>query len=252
MFLPNDVLRYDAPAHTLRILWIDRASALAYCFELGLARALPHAVPLPELAGDVATGRATLLPTDPFAAPPAPASLPQKYRDVQAKAWAIVSALQERVPDLYQARARAALVAACADRHGVSKPSILRYLRRYWERGQTADALVPDYGNSGARGKTRGVSAGVKRGRPNATDGHRGLNIDADVRATFRAAVARHAAMHGAFSRRAAYRQMLEDFYPGRPPGDVPSYGQFSYWLNRDGTLAEGNGIGIAVRQDAA
>jgi hypothetical protein len=28
---------------------------------------------------------------------------------------------------------------------------------------------------------------------------------------------------------------MLEDFYPGRPPGELPSFGQFNYWLNRDG-----------------
>src|SRR5205823_11827102 len=88
--------------------------------------------------------------------------------------------------------------------------------------------------NSGARGKTRGSSAGVKRGRPRKSGGHPGLNTDAEMRATFRAAVARHAATHPAFSRRAAYRQMLEDFYCGHPPGAVPSFGQFSYWLDKD------------------
>jgi hypothetical protein len=234
MFLPNDVIRYAAPARTLRILWIDRARDLAHCFELGAPHALPHALPLCTLRDDVAAARAALLATDPYAAPPASPTLPQKYRDVQAKAWAIVSSLLADAPTLYDARARAALVAASAQQHGVSKPSILRYLRRYWERGQTPDALVPDYGNSGARGKTRGASAGVKRGRPCTVDGHRGLNIDARVRAIFRDAAMRYAAMYPTFSRRAAYRQMVQDYYAGRSGDDVPSFGQFNYWLNRD------------------
>jgi hypothetical protein len=135
---------------------------------------------------------------------------------------------------LYQPRERAQMVARCAEEYGMSRPSVLRYLRRFWERGQTADALLPDYGNSGARGKTRGSSAGVKRGRPRKSGEHPGLNTDAEMRATFRAAVERHAATHPAFSRRAAYRQMLEDFYRGHAPGAVPSFGQFSYWLDKD------------------
>ena len=251
MFLPNDVIRYAAPARTLRILWIDGAQALAHCFALGTAHALPHALPLCALQADVAAGRACLLATDPYAAPPAPPSLPQPYRDRQAKAWAIVGALQAQAPALYDARARAALIGASARRHGVSRPTILRYLRRYWERGQTPDALVPDYGNSGARGKTRASNAGVKRGRPSAGGAQRGLNVDARVRAIFRDAATRYAAMHPTFSRPAAYRQMLRDYFGGQAGADVPSFGQFNYWLNRDGMPA-GVKRGMPAVQDAA
>jgi hypothetical protein len=237
MFLPNDVIRYAAPPRTIRVLWIDHGLALAHVFELGAARALPRPAPLHALSDDVRSGRARLLPDDPHAAPPAPAGLPQKYREVQARAWNIVASLQAEVPALYRSQERAALVARCAEAHGVSRPTVLRYLRRFWERGQTPDALVPDYGNSGARGKSRGASEGVKRGRPRRT-GAPGLNIDTGTRATFRAAVARYVATHAGFSRRAAYRQMLDDFYPGRPPGELPSFGQFNYWLDKDGAGA--------------
>jgi hypothetical protein len=240
MFLPNDVIQYAAPLRTIRVLWIDRERALAYTFELGLPHSQPRAVPLQALADDVLGQRARLLLEDPYAAPPPPPMLPQKYRDLQAKAWDIVAGLHGQVPALYQPRERAAMVARCAEQHGVSRPSVLRYLRRFWERGQTKAALLPDYGNSGARGKTRGASEGVKRGRPRKSGDHPGLNIDAGTRATFRAAVARYRATHAAapFSRRAAYRQMLQDFYPDRGPGAVPSFGQFSYWLDKDGAPA--------------
>jgi hypothetical protein len=237
MFLPNDVIQYAAPLRTVRVLWIERERGLAYTFELGLPHSQPRTVPLQALAEDVLSGCARLLPDDPYAAPPAPPLLPQKHRELQAKAWDIVGSLQAQAPALYQPRERAAMVARCAEEHGVSRPSVLRYLRRFWERGQTIDALLPDYGNSGARGKTRGASAGVKRGRPRKSGGHPGLNIDAGTRAVFRAAVARFRATRGAapFSRRAAYRQMLADFYGGQAPGAVPSFGQFCYWLDKDG-----------------
>lgn len=39
-------------------------------------------------------------------------------------------------------------------RHGVTKQTVYRLLRRYWQRGMCKNALLPDYVNSGARGKT--------------------------------------------------------------------------------------------------
>lgn len=235
MFLPNDVIQYAAPLRSIRILWVERERALAWTFELGQRRSQPRPIGLAALADDLRTARARLLPIDPFAAAPAPAALADKHRALRDKAWAIVSGLQAHAPALYLARERAVLVARCAERHGVSRSSVLRYLRRFWERGQTIDALLPDYANSGARGRTRAASAGVKRGRPRTSGGHPGLNVDAATRAAFRAAVARHQATHAAFSRRAAYRQMLADFYRDCAPDAVPSFGQFSYWLERDG-----------------
>jgi hypothetical protein len=246
MLLPNDVIQYADTGCTIRVLWIDRPRGLAYTFELGQAHAQPRSVAPQALADEIVAGRAQLLLQDPYAAPPAPKLLPQKHRDLQARAWAIVSSLQTGAPALYEPRARAAMVAQCAAAHGMSRPSVLRYLRRFWERGQTPDALLPDYGNSGARGKTRGANEGVKRGRPRKAGQHPGLNIDAETRVTFHTAVMRYHVTHPAFSRRGAYRQMLDEFYRGREPGAVPSFGQFSYWLDKDGTA------GSAARTSAA
>ena len=235
MFLPNDVIQYVSTPRCVRVLWVERERALAWTFELGQRHGQPRAQSLQALADDVLGRRARLLADDPFAAAPAPAGLPPRQRALRDKAWDIVSSLQAQAPALYRARERAALVARCAEQHGVSRPSVLRYLRRFWERGQTIDALLPDYGNSGAPGRTRAASAGIKRGRPRKSGEHPGHNVDAATRATFRAAVARYQATHAVFSRRAAYRQMLADFYRACEPGAAPSFGQFSYWLERDG-----------------
>lgn len=237
MLLPNDLLDYaGSRPHTIRILWIDGGAALAYTYELDMADALPRVAALADLVADVRGGRARLLADDPWRVATNAAdaaTLPPKYLTLRDQAWAVVADLVRAAPALFDARSRGPLVAACAAAHGVSHPTVYRYLRRYWERGQHPDALLPDYANSGAPGKTRGTNANVKRGRPSKS-GAVGLNADAAVRDIIRAAVLRHAAMHPVFSRRAAYRQMIEDYFHARPE-TAPTYGQFSYWIDRDG-----------------
>ena len=238
MFLHNDVIEYlDPPGHLVRILWIDVGQCVAYTFALRCANATPRSTPLHVLVADVSTRRARLLLTDPCRAPRADAPS-GKHLQLQMKAWAAVNALHRDLPQVYLPRSRAALLSAYASTHEISVATLMRDLRRYWERGQTIDALLPDYANSGARGKTRTVSAGVKRGRPRnaATSGaSAGTNTDPALWALFVAAAAHFAATHPRFSRPGAYRQMLHDHFADCAPGAVPSYGQFNYWLARDG-----------------
>ncbi|MDB5909952.1 MAG: hypothetical protein JWP34_4066 [Massilia sp.] len=235
MLLRNDVLEYGAPGlHAVRILWIDACQSVAYTIELNARAAQPRMALVRDLVDDVQARRARLLLIDPYAARAAQPALPQKYLEVRARGWEVVSALASSEPAIYQPRQRGKMVQQYSALHGVSHPTIYRYLRRYWERGQTPDALLPDYGNSGARGKTRGASADVKRGRPRKSGGHPGLNADPEIRKTFRAAVARYAATHSEFSRRAAYRQMIEDFFQDRDAELLPTFGQFNYWIEKD------------------
>ena len=233
MFLQNDVIEYrDPPGRVLRILWIDEAQSLAYTYPLKRVSAAPRATLLHVLVADVTTRRARLLLVDPCRAPIVDTPS-EKHRRMQMKAWETVQAMHRDLPQLYMPRPRAAMLAACSAEHGLSGASIMRYLRRYWERGQTIDALLPDYANSGAPGKTRAPSAGIKRGRPR-KDAATGMNTDETMRALFQAAAAHYAATHPHFSRPAAYRQMVQDHFIGCAPGAIPSYGQFNYWLNRD------------------
>ena len=237
MFLQNDVLHYpDAPGRLIRILWIDQAAAIAYIYQLRRADAVPRPIPLHVLRADVSAHRARLLLPDPFR-PRAVAAPSTRHLRLQLKAWAAVRALHQTRPNLYQPRLRPAMLAAYGEQHALSATSLMRYLRRYWERGQTIEALLPDYGNSGARGKARAILPGVKRGRPR-NGAIAGPNVDAALRAVFQAAAAHYAAHHQPFSRPAAYRQMLADYFGDCAPEAIPSYGQFNYWLTRDGSPA--------------
>jgi len=247
MLLQNAVLEYAQPGRLLRVLWIDRMRALAYIYELGRQRSLPEPVALQSLVQDLQAGRARLVLADPFAPSRSTEAPPPGHAALQARALDAIHALHANLPALYRQRERAAMVRAYAASHGVSAATVMRWLRRWWERGQRPAALLPDYANSGARGRTRAINAGIKRGRPR-KDAYTGANADEAMRAIFRTAAARYAATHAGFSRRAAYRQMLEDFFAGADANAVPSFGQFNYWIERDGAAAIAPPFAKAVR----
>ncbi|WP_332856216.1 Mu transposase C-terminal domain-containing protein [Duganella sp. S19_KUP01_CR8] len=252
MLLRNDLLHYTHPSpRTVRVLWIAPEQSHAYVFDVAARSADVELVTLPALHADIHAGHARVLAADPYLMVVSQELLPPKHLQLRARAWQIVEALVALEPGIYEARQRGQLIAQATATHGVSHPTIYRYLRRYWQRGQTPNALLPDYCNSGGRGKVRQASAGIKRGRPrkNGADDGPGMNADEEIRRTFRVAIAHYAAGHARFSRLGAYQQMLADFFGGRrvdadsgrvlatsgaQPAALPTFGQFNYWLDHD------------------
>ncbi|MFA9216326.1 MAG: hypothetical protein ACEQSK_04390 [Sphingomonadaceae bacterium] len=249
MLLRNDLLHYRHPTpRTVRILWIAPEQGRACVFDVAATSAEVEQVALATLLADLTAGRAHRLLTDPYLVLQGRSALPAKHLELRDRAWHIIEGLTRREPEIYDPRQRGQLIAHYTALHGVSHPTIYRYLRRYWQRGQTPNALLPDYSNSGGRGKVRAASAGIKRGRPRKDGSDPGLNADDEIRRVFRVATAHYAARHARFSRRAAYQAMLGEFFDGRSidvasgrvlPGvaavaPLPTFGQFNYWLDQD------------------
>lgn len=243
--LRNDLLQYGAPhRRTLRVLWIDPARTLAWLFDMDGKGCDVESARVAVLEADVAAGRARRLADDPWLVVADQQTIKPGHLALRERAWAIVAELTRDEPGIFEPRRRGQLIADYTARHGVSHPTIYRYLRRYWQRGQTPNALLPDYSNSGARGKTRASTAGIKRGRPRREGAPPGVNVDEAMRRIFRVAVASYGAAR--FSRRGAYDAMLRDFFSdrrvvpetlqvvrGATPDAIPSFGQFSYWIDQ-------------------
>lgn len=252
MLLRNDLLQYRQPSpRTVRVLWIAPDQRHAYVYDVAARSADVELVQLSVLLADLRAGHASVLPADPYLMVVSQEMLPAKYLQLRARAWEIIAPLVAQEPDIYDARRRGQMIARATAEHQVSHPTIYRYLRRYWQRGQTPNALLPDYCNSGGKGKVRQSSVGIKRGRPrkNGADEGPGLNADEEIRRIFRVAIARYAAGHEKFSRLGAYQQMLEEFFierridaatgrvqatPLRRAAMLPTFGQFNYWLDHD------------------
>ena len=220
MLIRNDVLLYAGPcSRAVRILWVDPGRTMGYTFALGAPGAWPIPTPMRLLEADVRNRRARLLLSDPYAGRPPVAAPTLAQLAAHDRARLVIASLMGSSTAVFDASARRRAVAEAASANGLSAATVHRYLRRYWEGGQTQDALWPDE-TSAATGRRRGA-----------------VQAAPEVRRTFRLAVTRYAATHSAFSRRDAYRQMLEDFYPERTIDALPTFGQFNYWIDKDAVL---------------
>jgi hypothetical protein len=252
MLLKNDLLAYGEPyARTIRLLWIHPKQPLGFTIDINAHDAAPELVQLAALQSDLQSERARLLIADPHQIIVDESSLPDARKRIRDKAWNIVESLVSDAPEIFYPKHRAEGVAKCVVAGLATRATIYLYLRRYWQRGQTPNALLPDYGNSGAKGIKRIANPDVKRGRPRKLGELPGLNIDEDIRKVFRVAVARYYTSQTKFTLRGAYDQMITDFYCERTIDSrtgrvthgstevgtvkgVPSFGQFNYWLGQD------------------
>lgn len=252
MLLRNDLLEYSEPHHrTIRLLWLHPTQPVGFAIDTNAHDAVPELMQLLDLQSDLQSGRAKRLIADPYLTIVEEISLPEKRKGRRDDAWKIVADLIRNEPEIYYPRHRAKEVAECVAAGLATRVTIYLYLRRYWQRGQTPNALLPDFAKSGGKGKVRPVSADVKRGRPRKLGELPGLNVDDDIRKIFRVAVARYYTTQVKFTLRGAYDQMIKDFFCERridpdtgrvthaPNGDVlasgfPSFGQFNYWLEQD------------------
>jgi len=252
MLLRNDLIEYsEPPLRTIRLLWLHSIEPVGFAIDVHAHGALPQVVQLDALQRDLEVGRCKLLTTDPHLKIVDDSALPEIQKNRRDRAWEIVADLIANEPEIYKPNHRAKKVAACVAAGLATRATIYSYLRRYWQRGQTPNALLPDFTNSGGKGKVRIPNLNIKRGRPRRLGDLSGLNVDEEMRKTFRVAVARYYTTQNKFTLRGAYDQMIKDFFCDRmidrvkgtvihtPNADVlgtgfPSFGQFYYWLGQD------------------
>lgn len=138
-------------------------------------------------------------------------SLDQQKRD---EAWTMLADFVHD-PQLFVRRPRGLIVRGIMERHGVTNQTVYRLLRRYWQRGMCRNALLPDYVNSGARGKRRKPNQ-AKLGRPRVVMEGKGSNVTPDIERIFR---------------RVIEKRLLKEKHPSIPdcPGRGCQSGQNGY-----------------------
>lgn len=159
-------------------------------------------------------------------------SVDQQKRD---KAWEMLAKIVH-LPELFDRRTRGGIIKAIMECHGVTNQTVYRLLRRYWQRGMCQNALLPDYVNSGARGKRRKPNQ-AKLGRPRVVREGRGINVTPDIERIFRLVIEerllkeKHPSIPDAF---AAGLNLLRAASPKLSINDLPTLAQFRYFYERE------------------
>ena len=227
----NDVVIYGEARY--RILNVTDKGYV--WINIGSDKSFPEQISVSEV--ETATHTETLKRIDdPYwhlaALLPEQGSVSQQLRD---KRFAIIESLVSR-PDIYLRSGRGALVQQVVDDTGTAKKTVYAYLRQYWQRGCTPNALLPDYVNSGGRGKKR-TGTGKKLGRPRSIAPGIGAIVDASVERMFRIVLDRHYLTEKNHSLPYAHRRfedMYETAYPNIAKADFPTVAQLRYFYERE------------------
>lgn len=243
-FYVNEILHEQSYEHKYRILWIDPDNIILYVIELENPKAFPQKKLIAELKEAIVLGEWIKVKNDEFIQVVAK-DYEKKHYESRDAAWQIIQKIVENEPAVYEKSTRTKLIREACEKYNISYPAIRKYLYKYWSRGKTIDALLPDYKNSGARGKDRS-SNDKKRGRPSKY-GIEGINIDEETKKIFRVALEKYYLTSKQNKMTDAYKYMLKEFYAKdiyyengverivlEDENMIPSIRQFRYWYDKE------------------
>ncbi|MBD2070352.1 DDE-type integrase/transposase/recombinase [Leptolyngbya sp. FACHB-671] len=269
----NDLIEWnvdEVERSTERVLWIDKDYTIALVIDIFAKTGFPTSRKIVEIVDALSEGQAKKTSHDPFIHKSLveEVNLSESERTIRDKAWDIISTLVEpkNEPSIYYKSLRGSMIRSVVDNFNAGKnrgsrqekngeriteKTVYTYLRRYWQRGKTINALLPDYCNSGGPGKIKKAGE-KKRGRPRkyATlpEIGEGRNIDEADRRIFRVSINYFYETSKKNPLKTAYKLMLKAYYTEEiycfedgskktkliSPGERPTFTQFKYWYEQE------------------
>ena len=269
----NDLIQWIGQGErrlTERVLWIDQDYTIAITIDIFAKTGFPISRRVVDIIDAISDGQLEKIKLDPFAHKVLvkDENLSEVEKTIREKAWNIISSLAclENEPAIYHKNSRGLMIKEVVNHLNVGKykgsrqeknnervteKTIYTYLRRYWQRGKIINALLPDYCNSGGRGKSK-TAGERKRGRPrryaDQPEIGEGINIDESDKKIFRASISLFYETSKRNPLKTAYKLMLKKSYVEEndyaedgskrtkliSPGERPTFNQFKYWYEQE------------------
>ena len=228
MFQVNEVLEVEDKCYRI----LDAYVTEFIWFELHNPKALPRLVHLEQLKKRIDDGHLKRI-KDPYEAllfeTPIEGSKAYEKRE---KSIALISTIVADSKCL-DAKVRSQRIRKVVERERTHKTVLYRLLRRYWERGQIANAFLPDYKNSGGKGKKRENAASRGIGRPRLHAPGRTAAVNEEVELHFRFIIEKHLITSKKIPVTRAYLKFQDrylQFFPETREQELPTKTQFEYF----------------------
>src|SRR5271165_6960329 len=235
------ILAVDRPSDSAMVIEVakeavDRPSDSALVMEV-TKKAMPFRRTCSEIEEAIQRGGASIQENDPWVRP-IPFDLDPRHVAIRDKAWESSGPIVS-IKNPFSKKERAAAIRVASKL--TTKRLVYANLRRYWQGGQTKNALLPKYEECGAKGKrkTKGEKTGPKTSLVDVpgktlTDEDRN-RMDAGIKILFE--------NQQKLTLKEAYKQTIEIFYNSGyeiglagnpvpvllPPCERPSWKQFMY-----------------------
>lgn len=238
--------------HTDRILWIEPDGFILYTIDAFSKQGLPVSKKISDVLSAIEAGDAVKQEDDSLIRVIGEDSIKDADKIKRDKAWSIIADIVsfENEPDIYEREKRGPWISKAVEMHGVTYTTVYKYLRRFWQRGKSKNALLPDYYNSGGRGKRKHLGdKKIGRPRKNIAVNGPGINVNESTKRIFRIAVNKYYDTPKENFLTTAYDLMVKEFYKEDyrfedgirkptiiPIGQIPTITQFRYWyeIERD------------------
>ncbi|MDW4404467.1 Mu transposase C-terminal domain-containing protein [Staphylococcus saprophyticus] len=246
MIYINQVLQYVKDLKRIRVVEIEES----YVFIVDIDA--HTSMPKKELYGTLATEieqKELLVIADPFAKIVIDSDLTEIQIQKREDDWETIQRYcLEYMGVLLQKSGRETKIKEIAERLNVTPTKVKKLLSRYWQRGMNKNAMLPDYSNSGGKGRTKALK-NAKAGRPRRVNINNeyqtGINITEEVKVQIEHVINKYYRKRNNYSLKDVYNFMLRDFYSDRYKENgepkyriwdatrIPSYHQFYYWFKK-------------------
>lgn len=242
----------DGTGSLKRLLWMNAPDDTAVVINLPAAKQMPQVIALSSLIDALKCGEARVLQHDPYIRFGPSKELSQENQDRATKAWTSINELISLGPTaMFDAKKRSSWIEDQIRRDQFSKPYLYELLRRYWQGGQTRQALQPRYHRSGGKGQERLKQSDKKKGRPlkswTTLSRPLGINVDEQMKSLLQKGGIMFYESSGEVTFREAYELTLNHFfhigYEVLPSGKLmavlpevgsrPTFAQFRYWYGK-------------------
>lgn len=245
----NSVFKYIDGNNEERIRIIDITDKFIYIANIDFSTSMPRKELLETISQEIEVEKLILI-KDPFARiidEKKLSTLQISKRDLD---WEVITKYWvNNKEELLEKKSRNIMFEKISQEVGMSIPKVKKLFSRYWQRGMNKNALLPDYINSGGKGKERKL-ADIKVGRRKRADYQgeivEGINTTEEVKKHFQIAINKYYRSNKKISIKETYMLLLKDFYSDSyyennelkhkvwDKARIPTYYQFYYWFKRD------------------
>ena len=194
---------------------------------------MPIPVSASYIQSGVENGSTLILENEPYIIAQSEEDILLKHKAIRDKAYNAIKDIITIEPDIYIPNERVKLVREYVE--NIHETTVMRYLKRFWQRGMHKNALLPDYYNCG---KEQG-----------GTVNNEAFVITPDTIKVFNTALNRFYYNSSQKTLTLTYELMIKEYFSknGSINDNIPTLKQFRYWFNKERNLKKE----VSTRQSA-
>lgn len=250
MILENTTFQYSdkEKRNRIRVIHVDNEYKYLYYVNLNSGVSMPKKELIEKLESEMNNEILIKIP-DPFLKSITEEQLTETQKEKRDSQWEMVKRYwYENKGKIIERKGRQKVLNEIAKENELPIVSVKRVFSRFWQRGMTKNALLPDYINSGGKGKSKKLSK-TKVGKPRKInligEAIEGINATEEIKKIFEVSINRYYRKREKPSLKSAYDSMLREFFSDRyvengevkykvwDKSRIPTYQQFYYWYRK-------------------